>query len=198
MTTIDPSTAAPTDAPAPTDLAASVAASWWLLLALGVLTIAAGIGVLAWPGLTLLVLAVLFGVWLLTSGAVRVLGAIADKGLPPAMRIAEGLIGALLVAAGIACVTNLVKSLTTLVLLMGVLFVVDGVGDVVAAIADHSGRQRMWLGVTRVLGIAAGLIVVSRPDIALATLVALVGALLVLVGVARIAAAFAIRRLSAA
>src|SRR5580698_1093043 len=51
---------------------------WGWLLLLGVITVVAGIAALAWPGLTLLVVAVLFGAQLIVMGIFRFVSAFAS------------------------------------------------------------------------------------------------------------------------
>jgi hypothetical protein len=50
------------------DVLASIGRHWGWIMAFGVLTLLAGVAVLAWPGRTLVVIAVLFGVQLIVTG----------------------------------------------------------------------------------------------------------------------------------
>ena len=197
MATIDPTHPSPgAEAPPEAEpLTESVAAIWWVLLATGILTMLAGIAVLVWPGATLLVIAVLFGAWLVGSGIVRLVAAFADKRLGGVARVLEGLIGAVLVVAGVGALGNLFRSLATLILVIGVLFIIDGIGDLAHALSNRQGARRAWPVVTGLVAIAAGLVILSRPGVGLVTLVAVLSALLVVLGIARISAAFALRRL---
>ena len=61
----------------PADMLARLGRHWGWVFAYGVLTLLAGIFVLAWPGVTLLALAVLFGVQLIVSGIFRFVAAFA-------------------------------------------------------------------------------------------------------------------------
>jgi uncharacterized membrane protein HdeD (DUF308 family) len=53
------------------DVLASIGRHWGWIMAFGVLTLLASIAVLAWPGRTLVVIAVLFGVQLIVTGIFR-------------------------------------------------------------------------------------------------------------------------------
>jgi len=51
----------------PTDMLTRLGQKWGWVLGYGIITLAAGVAVLVWPGETLLVIAVLFGVQLIVS-----------------------------------------------------------------------------------------------------------------------------------
>lgn len=192
----DAAAASPQD---PTTTAAAIAAdlrpAWWLLLALGIITMITGILVLAWPGATLLVLAVLFGFWLIMAGVLRLVAALAEKSLSMGWRVVHILIGVLLVGAGIGALANLFSSLGALVFLAGFLLILDGADDLVRAVRNDAQTSRGWLVVTGVLGVIAGGVVLSRPAVGLFTLVVVLGAMLLMLGVTRIAAALSLRQL---
>lgn len=171
---------------------------WWALLALGVLTIGFGIAVLVWPVATLAVAAVLFGLWLLTAGVVRLVWSLLSSQLSFGWRLVNIVLGILLIGAGIGSLTNLVRSLATLVFVMGFFIVVDGVGDLLQAIGNQTDASRGWLVFTGLVGIIAGGVILSRPGVGLVALVLVTGWMLILVGVGRIVAALALRRLATA
>ncbi len=187
----DPTTATPQDPPT----LDALRPAWWLLLALGIMTVITGILVLAWPGATLLVLAVLFGFWLIAAGVLRLIAALAEKSLSLGWRVVHILIGVLLIGAGIGALSNLFSSLGALVFLAGFLLILDGADDLVRAVRNDSQTSRGWLVATGVLGVIAGGVVLSRPAVGLFTLVVVLGAMLLMLGVTRIAAALSLRQL---
>lgn len=190
--TPDASTATPQD---PTTTSDALQPAWWLLLALGIMTVITGIFVLVWPGATLLVLAVLFGFWLIMAGVLRLVAALAEKSLSVGWRVVHILIGVLLIGAGIGALANLFSSLGALVFLVGFLLILDGADDLVRAVRNDSQTSRAWLVATGVLGVIAGGVVLSRPAVGLFTLVVVLGAMLLMLGVTRIAAALSLRQL---
>lgn len=187
----DPTAAMPQDSPT----LEALQPTWWLLLALGIMTVITGIFVLAWPGATLLVLAVLFGFWLIAAGVLRLIAALAEKSLSLGWRVVHILIGVLLIGAGIGALSNLFTSLASLVFLAGFLLILDGADDLVRAVRNDSQTSRGWLVATGVLGVIAGGVVLSRPAVGLFTLVVVLGAMLLMLGVTRIAAALSLRQL---
>ena len=183
------------DIPSPADV---LGTAWKVMLVLGLLTLGFGIAVLVWPAATLVVAAVLFGVWLIVAGLIRLIGALASKHLSTGWRAVHVVLGVLLLAAGVIALTDLVRSLGALIFVIGFLFVLDGIGDLLQAIGNRTTASRGWLAFTGALGVAAGVIVLSRPSVGLVTLVVVVGVSLLVLGIARIAAAFALRRLATA
>ena len=62
----------------PADMIARVSRHWGWVLAFGIITIAVGIAALAWPGRTLVVVAILFGIQLIVMGIFRFANAFAS------------------------------------------------------------------------------------------------------------------------
>src|SRR5438046_8963990 len=71
----------------PADMIARLGRKWGWVLAYGIITLAAGVAVLVWPGETLLVIAVLFGVQLIVSGIFRFVAALAIDDLTGGTRV---------------------------------------------------------------------------------------------------------------
>ncbi len=141
---------------------------WGWLLVLGVITVVAGIAALAWPGLTLLVVAVLFGVQLL---------------------------GVLSLFIGLYAVRHVLISLLALALLLGIYWIISGTMELYMALAHRGLKNRGWTGVMGVLGVLAGLIVLVYPAISLLTLAIVLGIWLIVRGVMQVTLAFNTRSL---
>jgi uncharacterized membrane protein HdeD (DUF308 family) len=169
--------------------------AWWQLLAFGIVTAFVGAAVLFWPEATLTVVAVLFGLWLVTAGILRLVGAVAEQRLPTGLRVLRGVVGAALLVAGIFAMTNQLASLEVLVVVAGIFLVVDGIDDLVRGFTDRAVGSRWWAAMAGVLSLLAGVIVIVRPEIGLVFLVAMLGAFLLMIGLVRIVAAFAVRDL---
>ncbi|MBE2316065.1 DUF308 domain-containing protein [Solirubrobacter sp. CPCC 204708] len=54
----------------------SVARNWWLFVVLGAVCVATGIATIVWPGITLLALGLLAGIYLLMTAFMEILDAI--------------------------------------------------------------------------------------------------------------------------
>ena len=67
--------------PASADVLARASRHWGWLMAFGIISLLAGVAVLAWPGRTLVVVAVLFGIQLVVTGIFRFVAAFASEDL---------------------------------------------------------------------------------------------------------------------
>src|ERR1700722_1476219 len=107
--------------------------AWTAALAAAVGMLAAGVLLLVWPKATLTVVAILIGAALLVAGGFRLIDGIMDRGQTGGMRAADVVIGILAIIAGLYCIKH--NSLTILVvaLVVGVLWIIYGVGDLVTA-----------------------------------------------------------------
>src|ERR1700749_1509398 len=89
--------------------------TWQLLLLIGVLGVALGVTVLAWPGKTLVVAGVLFGIYLVVSGIGYMFGAFGVHAAA-AMRVLAFLTGAVSIVLGFFCFRDKLESIMLLAL----------------------------------------------------------------------------------
>jgi uncharacterized membrane protein HdeD (DUF308 family) len=75
------------------DVLAGVGRHWGWVLAFGVVTVLAGLFVLAWPGRTIQVIAVLFGLQLVVAGIFRFVAALATDDESGGTRVLLALLG---------------------------------------------------------------------------------------------------------
>src|SRR3984885_9825288 len=136
----------------PADMLAQLGRHWGWVFAYGALTLLAGVFVIAGPGVTLLVLAVLFGVQLIVSGIFRFVASFASDDLTGGTRVLLALLGVLSVIIGLWAVRHVLLTLLALIVFLGIFWVVNGVIDIFAAIAHREMRHRGWtvaIGVLR-------------------------------------------------
>ena len=176
------------------DQVTRVGKAWWWPAIFGVVSIVAGLLALAWPGRTLLVLAVLFGIELIFWGIYRLVGAIAFGDESGGARVLWAIMGVLSLLIGFYSLRHIVITLLSLGLLLGIFWLVDGIGLVVSA-AEHRGMPSRGLSLlSGVLGIIAGLILLFWPGLSLLTLALLAGIWLLVVGFTQIGLAMQLRR----
>src|SRR3981081_406689 len=117
---------------------------WGWVLAYGILTLLAGLGVLVWPGETLLVIAVLFGIQLIVSGIFRFVAALASDDLTGGTRVLLALLGVLSIIIGLWAVRHVVLTLLALTVFLGIYWIVSGVIDIFTALSHREMPSRGW------------------------------------------------------
>jgi uncharacterized membrane protein HdeD (DUF308 family) len=171
-----------------------VGRAWWWPAIFGVVSIVAGILALAWPGPTLVVLAVLFGVELIVWGIYRLVGAITFGDAGGGARTLWAILGVLSLLLGFYALRHIVITLLSLGLLLGIFWLVDGIGLIVSAV-EHRGMPGRGLSLlSGVLGVIAGLVLLVWPAISILTLAWLAGLWLLVLGVMQVSVAVQLRR----
>ncbi|MBP2579956.1 uncharacterized membrane protein HdeD (DUF308 family) [Streptomyces sp. PvR006] len=182
-------TASPAPAADPEEQLARLGRSWIWLLGAAMATLIPGILALVWPDVTLHVLAVLIGVYLLLTGAfqfVTVFGRSSDR--------VPGLIVAVLcVLGGVLCLRNPLQTIAALSLIVGAVWLVSGIVTLYTAIATKNMPHRGVVMAVAALGIVAGIVVLALPTESARALTRLLGLWLVLLGLAETAVALAWR-----
>jgi len=179
----------------PTDLISQVGRHWGWVLAYGILTVLAGVAVLAWPSETLLVIAVLFGVQLIISGIFRFVGALASDDLTGGTRVMLALLGVLSIIIGLWAVRHAVLTLVALIVFLGIFWVINGLIEIFAALSHRDMPDRGWSVLMGVLSAIAGVIVLAYPGLTLVGLAVILGIWLLVFGILEIIAAFRLRKL---
>ncbi|MFJ4219257.1 HdeD family acid-resistance protein [Curtobacterium luteum] len=149
-----------------------------------VVAIALGVVAVAWPRPTLVLVAVLFGVYLVVAGALRVFAAVRGHGTAPVWRWTSGVVGVLVGLAGLLCLVDPAVPLTVYAVLAGLGFVIEGIVAIVGAIAGHPGSSRVPSTVSGVLSVLGGIALLVAPGLALAVFTVLAGIALIVVGAA--------------
>jgi uncharacterized membrane protein HdeD (DUF308 family) len=165
---------------------------WGWLLLFGVLMVVAGVAVVAWPGPTVLVLGVLFGIQIIVSGIFSFINAFAadESG---GMRVWNVILGLLGIVIGLYAVRHIIVSVVALALLIGIYWVAYGISQLYTSIANRELPNRGWMGFIGALSVIAGIIVIAWPGPSLVTLAIVLGIWLIIYGIMEIALAFRAR-----
>jgi uncharacterized membrane protein HdeD (DUF308 family) len=151
----------------------------WIIGA-AIVGIVLGILALVWPGATLLTVAILFGSYLIVSGVFRLTVAFTAHRLSTGMRWFIGVLGGIVVLAGIFCLSDPAGSLLLLALVIGIGWIMEGIADIAGGAMGTSHAPR-WLAIlSGVVSVIAGIVIFFLPGLALATFV-LIGAILLIV-----------------
>jgi len=172
-----------------------LAENWWLLLLRGIAAIAFGILAFGWPGLTLLALTLMWGIYAIADGVLALWAAIASKGGEIAPRWWLAIVGIAGVIAGL--LTFVWPGMTALILLIFIASwaVVIGVLQIWGAIRLRKEIEGEWLlGLSGVLWVAFGVIMFAQPGAGALALIWWIGSFAILAGCVYIALAFQLKK----
>jgi uncharacterized membrane protein HdeD (DUF308 family) len=175
-------------------VAAIAGMAWPAALAAGIGMLAVGILLLVWPKATLTVVAILIGAALLVAGVLRLFDGILARGETGGMRAADIVIGLLAIIAGLYCLKHHALTIVVLALVVGVIWIIHGISDLVVAATSGKVPGRGLKVATGLLSLAAGLVILFWPGISLILLLTVLGAWLLLYGLMLIFLAFQLRR----
>ncbi|HEY2061000.1 MAG TPA: HdeD family acid-resistance protein [Amycolatopsis sp.] len=168
--------------------------AWPLVAVRGAFAVLFGILTLVWPGVTVLALAIVFGVYALFDGISAIVQAFRPG--DGAQRAAYGLLGALGVIAGVLALVWPGTTVLVLATLVGAWAVVTGVAEIVAAVRLRKQiTGEAFLIVAGALSVIAGILVLVHPIAGVLGIAVLIGVYAVLYGVMLIVLAFRLRGL---
>lgn len=136
---------------------------WGLTLFRGVLLVVFGFMAVIWPGITFYVLSLLFAIYVLVAGAFNLAGGVASLSKGGAWFL-RSVLGLFELGIGVYLLrSDIVVKLATFTIFVGLVFLVQGLVELVEAIANKDIGHRMLLGFTGIIGIIAGVILVRYP-----------------------------------
>jgi len=170
-----------------------LAKNWWMLLLRGIAAVIFGVLALAWPGLTLLTLILVYGAFTLIDGVLAIIAAI--TGGAPAPRWWLAVVGLLGIATGLLMFT--MPGLTGLVLLYFIAgwAIATGVFQIVGAINLRKEIDNEWfLILGGIVSVLFGVGVMMAPGAGALALLWVIGIYAVFIGVMFIALAFRLKK----
>jgi uncharacterized membrane protein HdeD (DUF308 family) len=172
---------------------------WKSELVSGILSLILGVLVLVWPAKSILVAAVLFGVYLLITGIAQVIFAFSLQ-VSAGSRVLLFISGAASLILAVLAFRHFGSDPSYAVLLLaiwiGVGFILRGVATTISAISDPALPGRGWWIFFGVITLLAGIIVLASPFPSIITLAYVAGVWFVVIGVFEIVSSFSIRRAS--
>jgi uncharacterized membrane protein HdeD (DUF308 family) len=178
-----------------TNVHAQVTRQYWLsLLIRGIIAVLFGLAAILWPGLTVLFLVALFGVYAFIDGVVDVVAAFRESKTVQYwwLLLLEGLVGIV-----IGIVTFFWPAITALILLylIAIWAIVTGIFEIGAVFSkDNRSLSSEWtLGAAGVISIILGIILVLEPRGGILALVWTVGIYAIIFGILLLIRAFQFR-----
>jgi uncharacterized membrane protein HdeD (DUF308 family) len=191
MTTTEPGDETPTSLIAE-ELHRLARYAWQAVLATGIVAVVLGVLVLMWPGVSVVVAGVLFGLYLVVGGVLQLTAAFGTHGMT-ALRVLAFISGALSILLGLLCFRSAFDSILLLALWIGIGWLFRGIIGIMSAVSDPNLPARGWQGFFGVISVLAGIALIDSPLTSIGLLAALGGAWLVVLGVVEIVTAFRVR-----
>ena len=167
-----------------------VADHWGLIVVLGVLSVILGLLAIAYPGATIVTISIFFAAWLFVSGIFYLISSFTRDG-DTGSRVLSAILGVLSIIVGWALLRTPFQSVEVFIFVIGIFFLIQGVMTFIGAFARKAGRN--WGIASGILGIIAGLIVLTYPISSAVTLALIAGIWLVILGIMQVIAGFQLR-----
>ncbi len=171
----------------------TLAQKWWLLLLRGLAAIAFGLITLAWPGVTMLSLILVYGIYAVADGVIALMAACTGGTIAPRWwLVLSGLLG--LVAGGLA-LTYPGLTAVVLVTLIGAWCILHGLFEVIGAVQLRKQIDHEWMLIlSGVLSIFFGMLILAAPLAGAVVLLWWIAAYALVVGVLLVGFSLRLRR----
>ena len=166
----------------------TMSGTWWAMVLRGIVAVLFGLVALFWPGLTLFVLLVCFGVYAMLDGLLAIVAGIRASGGRKWLLLAEGALGVL---AGLVVLFWPGTTALVVVYVISAWAIFTGLLKVVMAVTFRREIESGWLMILGgVLSMVFGVILGAMPGAGLVTLVWLIGIYALILGVALVVLGF--------
>ena len=166
--------------------------AWQVLLLTGILAVALGVIVLAWPGQTLFVAGVLFGIYLVVSGTGYVFAAFGSHA-GAAMRVLTFITGIVSLILGFFCFREEFEAVTLLAIWIGISWLFRGMTLLAAALSFDHMPGRGWQALSGLIIVIGGAVLIVSPLHSIAVLTLVAGCWLIAIGIIDVISALQVR-----
>jgi uncharacterized membrane protein HdeD (DUF308 family) len=168
---------------------------WWVLLVRGIVAVLFGIAALAWPGLTLATLVLVFAAFAFVDGVFAVVNGVGARKSDEHWwwLLLEGVVGILF---GVLTFQN--PAITTVVLLFYIAAwaIFTGAMRIVLAVRLRKEIEgELWLGLSGLVSILFGFLMMARPDAGALAVLWLIAVWSIVIGLSLIVLAFRVHGL---
>lgn len=165
--------------------------NWWALALRGVAAAIFGLLALFWPGITLTALILLFGAFALVDGVFAIVAGIRGVEGRRWLLLVEGVLGAI---AGLVALALPGTVAIVMLYVVAAWAVLTGLLEIVAAVQLRREIEGEWaLALVGIVSVLFGVVLAVLPGVGLLSLVWLIGASVLVSGIALIALAFRVR-----
>ncbi len=163
------------------------------LILLGVLAIIVGIIALAWPGVTVLALVILFAIYAFMDAGLQMVRAFSSGSAGPVF--GHLLLGLIDIAAGVIALVWPGPTAYVLVLVVGIWAIIGGIAEIVVGFqsGETAGTHAMFI-LAGLVSIAFGVVLLAHPGVGAVTLALLFGLFSLIYGISQIVMGVELRR----
>ena len=169
--------------------------NWWLVVVRGILAILFGVVALFWPGLTWLVLVLMFGVYAIVDGVFAIWSGVVRSRYSSRwwVFLLEGILG---VAAGVIALMRPGWAALALVIVIAVWAILTGVLEIAAAIRLRREITNEWLlAFSGFISVLLGILLFFQPATGGLVVTLMIGAYALIFGVLLVALGFRLRKM---
>ena len=164
------------------------------LILLGILAVIVGIVAVAWPGVTILALVIVFAVYAFADAGLQAVRAFSGRAAGPV--VGRLLLGLIDLAAGVFALAWPAPTAFVLVIVVAAWAVAGGVAEFSAGFqAGESAGTRALFIVSGLVSVAFGVLLFARPGVGAVTLALLFGLYTLIYGFSQITAGIQVRHL---
>jgi uncharacterized membrane protein HdeD (DUF308 family) len=177
------------------EMSSAIGSLWWLLLLRGILLLILGGYALFQPGMSVLMLTQVLGIYIIAEGILAIIAALLGETPSRGWMILRGVL-AILLGIFVFGHSALVAGVTATFVLYVIAFIaiISGILEIIAAIKDRKELEgEGWLYVGGVLAIIFGIILLIAPLAFGLLIVRILGAYAILYGISLIVLAFRLR-----
>ncbi len=167
-----------------------VADHWGLIVVMGVLSVILGTLAIVYPGATIVTISIFFAAWLFVSGIFSLIGSFRRDG-DTGSRVLSAILGVISIIVGWVLLREPFQSVEVFIFVIGIFFLIQGVMTFIGAFAHKEGRN--WAIISGLLGIVAGIIVLTYPISSAVTLALIGGIWLIILGIMQVIAGVRLR-----
>ncbi len=168
---------------------------WWMLLLNGLCAIVFGLIAFARPGLTLLSLAIIFGIYCLADGITMIMTSF-SRGHDGKSWGHLLFLGIISLGAGIAALFWPAMTALGLLLIIALWAIFRGVSEILAAIELRKVIDNEWLLILGgIVSVLFGIIMIARPGVGALSLIWIISAFAIAHGILLVALAFKLHKL---
>jgi uncharacterized membrane protein HdeD (DUF308 family) len=163
------------------------------LILLGVLAIIVGIIAIAWPGVTILALVILFAVYAFVDAGLQAARAFSSGSAGPVF--GHLLLGLIDIAAGVIALVWPGPTALVLVLIVGIWAFIGGFAEIFAGFGsgETAGTRAMFI-LAGLVSVAFGVVLFARPGVGAVTLALLFGLFSLVYGISQVVMGVELRR----